>query len=60
MSWLCNFLDHRWRHITGKVWQCDRCKECSVGRDADALPDLTGARYLAGYFHGVPDAERGG
>lgn len=35
MGWLCLFFACRWRWIAGRVWQCDRCKTCSQGRDLD-------------------------
>lgn len=40
MRWLCAFRPCRWRHIKLGIWQCPRCKTCSVGsippRDSDA------------------------
>ena len=31
MAWLCIFLPHRWKHVTGGIYQCSRCKLLSVG-----------------------------
>jgi hypothetical protein len=35
MRWLCHFMQCRWFHVHGHVWQCFRCKSCSVGHDPE-------------------------
>lgn len=32
MRWLCVFFPCRWQHIRFGIWQCTRCKTCSLGR----------------------------
>lgn len=34
-GWLCWFLGCNHIHIAGNVWQCRRCKICSMGQDLD-------------------------
>lgn len=39
MGWLCTFMHHRWHHLKLGIWQCWRCKECSIGRDPEAADE---------------------
>ena len=45
-GWLCNFIGHKDIHIAGNVWQCWRCKTCSMGQDLHAKHGI-GMQYSA-------------
>ena len=48
-GWFCNFglINHHHIHIAGNVWQCHRCKVCSMGQDLHA-------KHGIGMQHGAP------
>lgn len=33
LAWLCWFNPCRWTPLEGHLWQCERCKTVSLGRD---------------------------
>jgi hypothetical protein len=37
MRFLCVFFGCKWFHLTGFLWQCWRCKACSLGHDPEAI-----------------------
>lgn len=40
MRWLCLFFPCRWIHIWGYIYQCSRCKTCSIGHNRETTDVL--------------------